>query len=350
MTFPAILRAVRSRRRSPSPFTAKEFPMSVRRIQCFLAAALLLACAAASAQEFPQKDLPVRIIVPATAGGTTDIIARAVQRHLQAALNVPVIVENRAGAGGVIGASALLASKPDGHTILFAPSALGVRSALDRKLPYEAERDMAGIALLAKAPSFLVVAPTLQVTTAAQLVALGRTQSSGLNYGSAGVGSTAHLHGAMFAKMAGFGAQHIPQRGTPEALNEVIAGRLEYAFAPAPNVLALAKGGRLLVLASSSTAGRKFMPNVPTLSQAGVPGYEGEDWFAALAPAKTPKAVRERLSKELAQILALPDVRETLLAAGAEPVSNTPDEMDTMLRTYITNTRKLADDMKISID
>jgi tripartite-type tricarboxylate transporter receptor subunit TctC len=319
----------------------------------FVFASLLAACTAGWAQEpitFPQKDVPLHIIVPATAGGTTDIIARAVQRHLEAALGVPVIVDNRAGAGGVIGASALLAAKPDGHTILFAPSALGVRSALDSKLPYVAERDMAGIALLAKAPSFLVVPPELHVTSVAQLVALAKAEKAGVNYGSAGVGSTAHLHGAVFAKMAGFDALHIPQRGTPETMAEIIGGRLAYAFAPAPNVLPLAKSGRLLVLASTSAAGKKFMPDVPTLSQAGVTGYDGEDWFAALGSSKMPKAIRERLGKELAQIIALPDVRETLLNAGAEPVSNTPDEMDTMLRNYISTTRKLAKEMRISLD
>jgi tripartite-type tricarboxylate transporter receptor subunit TctC len=318
----------------------------------FVLGTLLAACTAATAQEsgtFPQKGVPVRIIVPATAGGTTDIIARAVQRHLETALGVPVIVENRAGAGGVIGASALLAAKPDGHTILVAPSAFGVRSALDHKLPFVAERDMAGIALLAKAPSFLVVSPDLHVTSVAQLVALAKAQPMGVNYGSAGVGSTAHLHGAVFATMAGFDAQHIPQRGTPEAMTEVIGGRLAYAFAPAPNVLPLAKSGRLLVLASTSAAGKKFMPDVPTLSQAGVTGYDGEDWFAALGSSKMPKAIRERLGKELVKIVALPDVQATLLHAGAEPVSNTPDEMDTMLRTYISTTRKLAKDMRISI-
>jgi len=288
--------------------------------------------------------------VPATAGGTTDIIARAVQRHLETALGVPVIVDNRAGAGGVIGASALLAAKPDGHTILFAPSAFGVRSALDHHLPFVAERDMAGIALLARAPSFLVVSPDLHVSSVAQLVALAKAERAGVNYGSAGVGSTAHLHGAVFAKMAGFDAQHIPQRGTPETMTEIVGGRLAYAFAPAPNVLPLAKGGRLLVLASTSAAGRKFMPDVPTLSQAGVTGYDGEDWFAALGSSRMPKAIRERLGKELVKILALPDVQATLLNAGAEPVSNTPEEMDAMLRTYISTTRKLAKDMRISID
>ena len=319
----------------------------------FFLATLPAVCIAAAAQEpatFPQKDVPLHIIVPATAGGTTDIVARAVQRHLETALGVPVIVDNRAGAGGVIGASAMLAAKPDGHTILFAPSAFGVRSALDRKLPFVAERDMAGIALLARAPSFLVVSPDLHVTSVPQLVALAKAQRMGVNYGSAGVGSTAHLHGAVFAKMAGFEAQHIPQRGTPEAMTEVIGGRLAYAFAPAPNVLPLVKGGRLLVLASTSAAGKKFMPDVPTLSQAGVAGYDGEDWFAALGSSKMPKSIRERLSKELGKILALPDVRETLQRAGAEPVSNTPDEMDTMLRNYISTTRKLAEDMHISIE
>jgi tripartite-type tricarboxylate transporter receptor subunit TctC len=133
-------------------------------------------------------------------------------------------------------------------------------------------------------------------------------------------------------------------------MTEVIGGRLAYAFAPAPNVLPLAKAGRLLVLASTSAAGKKFMPDVPTLSQAGVTGYDGEDWFAALCSSKMPKAIRERLGKELATIVALPDVQATLLHAGAEPVTNTPDEMDTMLRAYISSTRKLAKDMSISID
>ncbi|CAN5336325.1 tripartite tricarboxylate transporter substrate binding protein [soil metagenome] len=326
--------------------------MHVRRFLLlgWLTAVLAVPAAAQDAAHYPQASVPIRIIVPATAGGTTDIIARLVARHLETAWHVAVVIDNRAGAGGVVGASALVASKPDGQTILFVPSAFGVRSAIDRNLPYDPLKDIAGITLLARAPSFLVVSPASGVTSVAQLIALGKSRPDGLEFGSAGVGSTAHLHGALFAKMAGIEALHVPFRGTPEALNDVIGGRLAYAFAPAPNVLALAKGKQLLVLASSSAAGAKFIPGIPTVAQAGLAGYEGEDWFGALVPAKTPKATREKIATELARIMVLPDVRSALEAAGAEVVTSSPDQMDTMLATYIGKTRKLADEMKITVD
>jgi tripartite-type tricarboxylate transporter receptor subunit TctC len=318
-----------------------------------LAAGLSLAGATPSAAQdpvYPQPGVPIRIIVPATAGGATDIIARIVGKHLESSWHTIVTVDDRSGGGGVVGASALVNSKPDGHTVLFAPSAFGVRSAIDRKLPYDPLNDFAGVGLLARAPSFLMVSPDRGITSVAQLIALGKSRPEGLQFGSAGIGSTAHLHGALFARMAGFNALHVPYRGTPEAVNEVIGGRLDYAFAPAPNVLQLAKSGKVLVLASSSPAGKRFMPNVGTVAQSGLAGYEGEDWFAALVPAKTPRAVREKLSQELARIMALPDVRETLASAGAEPVSSTPDEMDAMLKAYVGNTRRLTDEMKITVD
>lgn len=328
--------------------------MSILRfLQWPLAACLSLSLHAAGAQErsaYPLPDLPVRIIVPATSGGTTDIIARVVARHLQDSLRVPVMVDNRAGGGGIIGAQALLVAKPDGHTILFVPSAFGVRSAIDRSVRFDAARDFAGIGLLAKAPSFLVVSATLGAKSTQQLVDLGKSRPEGLSFGSAGIGSTAHLHGALFARMAGFEAQHVPYRGTPEAINDVIGGRLAYAFAPAPNVLSLAKSGQLLVLGSTAPSGRQFVPEVQMLPQAGVAGYDGEDWFAALAPAKTPPAVLRRLSTELAKILAMPDVRDTLVRSGAEPASSTPEEMDALLKAYIAKTRKLAESMNVTME
>lgn len=293
---------------------------------------------------------PIRFIVPATAGGTTDIVARLVGKHLGDAWHVPVVVENRAGAGGVIGATVLVASPPDGQTVMFVPSAFGVRSAIDRNLRYDPIRDLAGIGLQARSPSFLIVSPALGVKNVQELIALGKATPQGLDYGSAGVGSTAHLHGALFAKMSGFKAVHIPFKGTPEAVAEVMGGRLKYAFSPGPNALPLAKEGRILILASSSAAGARFLPGVPSVAQSGLPGYESEDWFGALVPAKTPDAIREKLSREFARIIALPEVQASLIAIGAEPVTSTPAEFDAMLKAYIAKTRKLAEEMNITVE
>ncbi len=306
--------------------------------------------AAAQNSPPPYPNGPVRFIVPATAGGTTDILARLVAKHLADAWRVSVTVENRAGAGGVVGASVLVASPPDGQTVLFVPSAFGVRSAIDPNLRYDPLHDLAGIGLVARAPSFLIVSPSLGVKSVTELVALGKSLPQGLEFGSAGVGSTAHLHGALFANMGGFKSLHVPFKGTPEAVSEVMAGRLKYAFSPGPNALPLAKDGKILVLASSSAAGTKFLPGVPTVAQSGLPGYEGEDWFGALVPGKTPIAIREKLSKEFARIMAEPKVLETLMSIGAEPVSSTPLEFDAMLKSYIDKTRKLAKEMKITVE
>jgi tripartite-type tricarboxylate transporter receptor subunit TctC len=314
----------------------------------------LFAASTAMAQNqpssYPAPGQSIRVIVPASAGGTTDILARILARHLQDAWKVPVIIDNRAGAGGVVGAAALLAAKPDGQTVMMVPSAFGVRSAIDSKLNYDPLRDIAGVGLIARSPSFLVVSPAQKITNVAQLMELGKQTVEGLSFGSAGVGSTAHLHGAMFARVGGFLSTHIPYRGTPEAINDVIAGRLVYAFAPAPNVMSLAKAGQILILGSSSAEGGRFIPGTPTLPQAKTPGYDGADWFGMVASSKTPKAYRDKLSKELARILQLPDVREVFMSAGAEPVISTPEQMDAMLHSYVTDVRKLAAEMKITVD
>jgi tripartite-type tricarboxylate transporter receptor subunit TctC len=234
--------------------------------------------------------------------------------------------------------------------VLFVPSAFGVRSAIDPNLRYDPLHDLAGIGLVARAPSFLIVSPSLGVKSVSELIALGKSLPQGLEFGSAGVGSTAHLHGALFANMGGFTSLHVPFKGTPEAVAEVMAGRLKYAFSPGPNALPLAKDGKILVLACSSAAGTKFLPGVPTVAQSGLPGYEGEDWFGALVPGKTPMAIREKLSKEFAKIMADPKVLETLMSIGTEPVSSSPVEFDAMLKSYIEKTRKLAKEMKITVE
>jgi tripartite-type tricarboxylate transporter receptor subunit TctC len=327
--------------------------MSISRSR-FLRGALACAIVCASSSMVQAADVypngPIRFVVPATAGGTTDVIARVVAQHITQSWGVPVVVENRAGAGGVIGASYVISSKPDGQTVLVAPSAFGVRSALDRRLPYDPLKDLAGVGLMARSPSFLVVSTTLGVKSLAELAAYAKGRPEGISYGSAGAGSTGHLHAAQFAAVYGFSGVHVPYRGTPEAVTDVMQNRVQYAFAPGPNALPLARDGRLLVLGATSAAARKFLPDVAVVNQPGMTDFDADDWFGALVPGQTPMAVRQKLSAEIARILALPEVRKRLNDLGAEPRSSTPEQFDAMLKEYVATIRKLGDEMHISLE
>jgi tripartite-type tricarboxylate transporter receptor subunit TctC len=299
--------------------------------------------AADPAASYPTQ--PIRFIVPASGGGGTDVIIRQVGKYLSEAFNVTVLVENRAGAGGVIGAQYVTTQKPDGYTYLAIPSAFGVRGAIDRNLPFDTLKDFVGVGQMARSPSFMVVSPTLGFKSLKDLIAHAKAQPKGIVYGSAGVGSTAHLHAAAVAQLAGFSAEHVAYKGTPEAVNDAMAGRILYAFAPGPNAIPLARDGKLQILASSSPAGARFMPGVPSLAQAGLAGYEGDDWFGVVAPVGTPLPLRQRVAKEMARILALPELRERFATLGAEPVSSGPAEFEAFVRDYVTRTRKLADEI-----
>jgi tripartite-type tricarboxylate transporter receptor subunit TctC len=307
-----------------------------------------VAMATGDAATYPNG--PIRFVVPATPGGTTDVLARVVAQQLTLSWGVPVVVENRAGAGGVIGAAYVINSKPDGQTVLIAPSAFGVRSALDRRLPYDPLKDLAGVALMARSPSFLVVSPSLGVKTLDELAAYAKAQPSGVSYGSAGMGSTGHLHAAQYAAVYGFTGVHVPYRGTPEAVTDVMQNRVQYAFAPGPNALPLARDGKLLVLGATSTAADQFLPDVPVVNQPGLSAFDADDWFGALVPGKTPPAIREKLSVEMARILAMPEVRKRLEDVGAAPQSSTPEQFDAMLKNYVAKIRGLGDQMHITLE
>ena len=303
-----------------------------------------------SASAYPAR--PITFAVNATPGGTADLVSRFVAKQLSLAWKVNVIVENHVGGGGVIGATHVIRSAPDGYTVLVAPSALGVRAGLDRKLPYNAVRDLAGISLLAVTPSFLVVSPSLGVTSVEQLTALAKSKQDGVIYGSAGMGSTGHLHAAMFADNYGFKGVHAPYRGSPEVVNDVVAGRLAYAFAPGANALPFSRKGteRVVVLATTSTIGLKFadgkVPNPVEVLTRDI----GDDWYAAFVPAGTPDEIRTKLSAEIARIIAMPEVRKSYLEIGAEPVSNTPKELDSMFNAYVERARKIGDDIGIKLN
>jgi tripartite-type tricarboxylate transporter receptor subunit TctC len=289
-------------------------------------------------------EAPIRFVVPYTAGGGTDVVIRLVAKHMGEAWNTPVIVENRVGAGGVVGSAYVAQQKPDGRTYLAVASAFGVRVAIDRTVPFDAVKDFSGVGQMARSPSFMVVSTTHGFKTLRDLIAYSKAQPQGVFYSTAGVGSTAHLHAAAVAHLAGFKAEHAPQRGTPEAVTEAMTARVLYAFAPGPNAIPLAKAGKLQILVTTSPAGARMVPGVQTFKEAGL-NYEGDDWFGILAPAGTPLAARERVSKEMARILALPELRERLATMGAEPLSSGPAEFETMLRSYITYVRKLGDEI-----
>jgi tripartite-type tricarboxylate transporter receptor subunit TctC len=196
---------------------------------------------------------------------------------------------------------------------------------------------------MAISPSFMVVSTSYGFGSLKDLIAFAKKQPQGIFYTSAGVGSTAHLHAAAVAHLAGIKAEHAPQRGTPEAVTDAMTGRVLYAFAPGPNAIPLARAGKLQILATTSPAGARFLPGIPSLAQAGLPGYEGDDWFGVYAPAGTPLAIRERMSKEMARILALAEIRDRLFLLGAEPVSSPPAKFEAFARDYIARTRKLAE-------
>jgi tripartite-type tricarboxylate transporter receptor subunit TctC len=284
----------------------------------------------------------IRFVVPYTAGGGTDVVMRLVAKNMSETWGVPVIVENRVGAGGVVGSQYVTTQKPDGRTFLAVASAFGVRVAIDRTVPFDAAKDFSGVGQMARSPSFMVVSTTHGFKTLKDLVAYSKAQPQGVFYSTAGVGSTAHLHAAAVAHLAGFRAEHAPQRGTPEAVTEAMTSRVLYAFAPGPNAIPLAKAGKLQILVTTSSAGAKLMPGVPTIAQSGL-AYEGDDWFGVLAPTGTPLPMRERVSKEMARILALPELRERLVTLGAEAASSGPAEFEVMVRDYIAQARKLGE-------
>jgi tripartite-type tricarboxylate transporter receptor subunit TctC len=303
-----------------------------------------LAQAPDAAAGYPPQQ--IRFVVPFTAGGGTDVIMRIVAKHLADNWKITALVDNRVGAGGVVGSQYVTTQKPDGRTFLAVASAFAVRAAIDRSLPYDATRDFSGVGQMARSPSFLVVSTAHGFNSLKELIDYARKQPQGVFYTSAGVGSTAHLHAAAVAHLAGLKADHAPQRGTPEAVNEAMTGRVLYAFAPGPNAIPLARAGRLQILATTSPAGARFLPGIPSIKQAGLP-YEGDDWFGVFAPAGTPLPIRERISKEMARILALPEIRERLFTLGAEPVSTGPAKFETMVREYIALMRRLGDEIGI---
>ena len=284
----------------------------------------------AGASEYPDK--PVRLVVPWPAGGLVDIAARTSATTLQAALGQPFVVENKPGAGGSIGADAVAKAAPDGYTLMLTTSALNMNAAIKRLPSYSVANEFIPIAAVAYAPSVLVVRSSLGVNSVQELIALAKSKPDKLSYASAGQGSPAHLYGELLKSMASVEMLHVPYKGAPQAINDLIAGEVDVLFANAAVALPQIKGGRVRALAVTSAQRFAALPDLPTMAEAGLPKFNADQWLGILAPRGTPPAIVQRLRAEIDKMVTREDVRATLSQSGmtAAPVT-APAEFATSL-------------------
>jgi tripartite-type tricarboxylate transporter receptor subunit TctC len=299
-----------------------------------LAAGALSALPAAAAEPFPAK--PVRLIVPFTPGGSTDILARALGQKLAERWHQSVVIENRPGAGGAIGMELAARSPADGYTMVMGHiGTLAANPALYPRLPYDPVRDFAPVTLVAMVPNVLVVGPAVQSASVAEFIALAKSKPGKLDYGSGGNGSAAHLAMEYFKLKAGIDLQHVPYKGTAPALADLLGGQIAVILTGLPPVLQQVKAGKLRMLGVASKTRLKNFPDLPTLAESGVPGFEATQWYGLLVPAGTPKDIVAKLHRDTVAALADPVVNERLASEGAEPVGNTPEQFAAFIQSEI---------------
>lgn len=303
-------------------------------------AAGLLAGASAMAQAWPTK--PIRFIVPFTAGSGTDIIARTVGDTMARSLGQPIIIENKPGAGGTIAAAQVAKSEPDGYTILVHSSGHVVNPAIYTNLSYDTLKDLSGVVPMAALPNVLVVAPNRGWKTVGDLVAEAKAKPGKLNYASAGVGAATHLNAEKFKMQAVFDAVHVPYKGTPEAITDVIGGRADWYFSPLSAALPLIKDGKILPLAVSTPQRTPALPQVPTSVEAGVAGSDYVFWVGMIVPSATPAAVVRRLHEEVTKAMANADVKERYAKLGAETMLMSSEAFNAFLKTETESAGKIA--------
>ena len=301
----------------------------------FCAALSILGTCAALAQTFPDK--PVKLIVPFPPGGPTDGMARIVGQKLAEAWKQPVIIDNRGGAGGAIAAEGAINSPADGYTLFFGTTGTqAINPSLYDKLPYDPVKDFATIGLVASTANILVVNPALPVKTVKELIAHAKANPGKLTFGSAGNGSSNHLAGELFNTMAGVQMTHVPYKGSAPALNDLLGGQLSMMWDVLSTAMPHIQAGKTRPLGVTSLKRSAIAPDVPTIAESDLPGYEVVNAYGVLAPAGTPREIVVKLQQEIARVLNLPDVRERLMAVGAEPVGSTPEQFGNFLRSEIT--------------
>ena len=295
----------------------------------------------ACAQAYPSKS--IRLIVPFAPGGGTDLVGRIIAQRLTETLGQPVVVDNRGGAGGVIGAEMVAKAAPDGYTLLLgSPGPLTINPNLESKTPYDPLKDFAPISLGTISPFVLVVHPSVPVKSVKDLIALAKARPGELYFGSAGNGSVSHLAAEQFKSLAGVNIVHIPYKGSAPAVTDLLAGQLQLHFENLPVVLTYIKAGRLRALAVGTRQRSAFVPELATMEEAGVRGYEASTAFGILAPGRTPKDIVARLNTEVVKALTNPEVKERLLAQGLEPSPGTPEQYAAHLRSELETVARIV--------
>jgi len=313
-----------------------------------LLAASVLSLPIEAATAFPNK--PIRIIVAYTPAGTTDILARAIGQKMSETWGQPVIVDNRAGAAGNIGTEVAARSTPDGHTLIMGTAGThGINVSLYRKLSWHPVNDFAPVSLSAMVPNIMVVNNSLPVKNVREFVAHVKANPGKLSYGSPGNGSTAHLSMELFKSMTGSNIVHIPYKGSAGVLADVMGGQIAVTIDNMPPYIPQVKAGKIRALAVSTNKRPSAMPDLPTIAEAGVPGYEAGAWFGLLAPAGTPKAILAQLSAESARILKLPDISKRISELGAEPVGSTPEQFAALINSEIAKWAKVIKDANVEL-
>ncbi len=297
--------------------------------------------ALATAEKYPSK--PIQLIIPYTPGGNTDILGRLIAQKLGEAWDARVVVENRPGAGGTIGVNMVAKAKPDGHTLALA--AFGniiVAKSLYKDLAYDPVNDLDPVILVATPPTILTATSSLPANNVTELIAYGKANPNVLNYGSSGKGTSNHLLAELFSEMSGVKMTHVPYKGSGPAINDLIAGLTQLNFAPQPLVMSAIKTGSLKALAVTGTERMPMLPDVPTIAESGLPGYEGVGWFGLVAPKGTPPDIIHKLNAEVNRILNSPDVRKRLTDEGAKPVGGSPEDAKRSINDGIAKWKGLA--------
>jgi tripartite-type tricarboxylate transporter receptor subunit TctC len=329
--------------RADAPVPMEERTM--QRVTVWIAGIALATLAAlAHAQAWPSK--PIKWVVPFAPGGTTDILARTVGEKLALALGQPVIIENKPGAGGGVGAEFTAKAAPDGYTIMGGTiSTHAINASLYKNLPYDPVKDFVAITLIARVPNMLVINPDVPAKDVKELIALLKANPAKYSFASSGNGTSQHLSGELFKSMSGTDMQHIPYKGSPPALQDVMGGQVTMTFDNITTAWTLAKAGKLRALAVTTAKRSSIAPEVPTLAESGLPGFEVGSWQGVFAPAGTPPDIVKRLNAEVVKILNLPEVREKLGGLGAEIVANSPEEFSALVKSEVV---KWADVVKKS--
>ncbi len=305
-----------------------------------LTGAALLPALSSAQGAYPNK--PIRVIVPFPAGSTTDIIARAIADKMSASLGQPLVVDNRGGASGTIGQAAVASAAADGYTILIHSSSHTVSPSTFAKLPFDTVADFAGVTPISSLSNVLVISPAKGYKNLGELLAAARAKPGSLNFASAGQGSATHLNAEKFKMAANIQATNIPFKGSAEAVTEVMAGRVDYYFSPIAPVIGQIKGGQLQALAVGSPSRASALPDVPTTTEAGVPGSEFNFWIGMMAPAKTPRDIVNRLHDEVVKALAAPEVKERFAKVGADAWTLKPEAFDAYIKNEIASNATLV--------